>query len=199
MAFPFWLLLSFNRNSNKSIQYIVVFLFLKSIYVRLRKTTLLRIVYCHFLASCISRFVFRPWTKSNNAQKKRWTAELLGSASVQTVYIFSPFFCTFSAFFLLFYLFPALLCPFLSFFCLFTSFLPFLILFYPFYTFFNSFYLLYSALFRFCYILFTAFYFLSLYIISFISLYFLLPFILALFLLLFPYSYSCLCVPVVVI
>ena len=61
----------------------------------------MRIVYCHFLASCISRFVFRLGTKSNNAQKKKCVGELLCSAFVQTVYIFSPFlpfFCLFLSF-----------------------------------------------------------------------------------------------------
>ena len=99
----------------------------------------MRIVYCHFLASCIIRFVFRPWAKSNYAQKKRCVGELLGSASVQTVYIFPPFSVLFLSFFF----------PFSVFFPLFTSFPPFFILFYPFSTFFNSFRLLYSALFRF--------------------------------------------------
>ena len=99
MAFPFWLFVTFNRNSNKSIQDVVVFLFGKSIYVRLRKTTLLRIVYCHFLASCISRFVFRLGTKSNIAQKKKCVSELSGSAFVQTVYIFPTIFYIFPPFF----------------------------------------------------------------------------------------------------
>lgn len=106
MAFPFWLFATFNRNSNKSIQDVVVFLFRKSIYVRLRKTTLLRIVYCHFLASCTSRFVFRLGTKSNNAQKKRYIGELSGSASVQTVYIFFAIFYLFPPFLFSFILFP---------------------------------------------------------------------------------------------
>ena len=78
----------------------------------------MRIVYCHFLASCISRLVFRLGTKSNNAQKKRCVGEFLGSAFVQTVYIFSAFFCPFSTFFVFFRLFLSFLsfsCPLLSF------------------------------------------------------------------------------------
>ena len=63
----------------------------------------MRIVYCHFLASCTSRFVFALGVKSNSAQKKRWTAELFGSASVQTVYIFPTIFLYFPTFFVLFY------------------------------------------------------------------------------------------------
>ena len=58
----------------------------------------MRIVYCHFLASCISRFVFRPWAKSNNAQNKKCVGELLGSAFVHTVYIFSAFFNSYPPF-----------------------------------------------------------------------------------------------------
>ena len=112
LAFPFWLFATFNRNSNKYIQDVVVFLFLKSIYARLRKTTLLRIVYCHFLASCTRCLLFRLGTKSNIAQKERCVGELLGSSSVQTVYIFSPF--------------SFLFLPFLPFFRLFLSFsIPF--------------------------------------------------------------------------
>ena len=129
------------------------------------------------------------------------------------LYPFSAFF-TFSALFILFIFFSA----FLTLPCLLLSFyIPlYLLLLFP--TFSPLMFCPYSVFF---YILF-AFYFLSLYIISFISLYFLLPFILELIPLLslypcssllclcvfpfifpwslcFIYSYSCLCVPFVVI
>ena len=188
MTFPFWLFATFNRNSNKSIQDVVVFLFRKSIYVRLRKTTLLRIVYCHFLASCIIRFVFRLGAKSNYAQKKRCVGELLGSVSVQTVYIFSPFLYFFRLF--------------LSFFCLFNSSPPLLSSSIPLILFFPTFPLLIFALIPllpFIYLpyLFYSFslsLFLSLFNSPYLSLYISFYLLSLLYLLLFL-----LCVPVVVI
>ena len=144
----------------------MVLLFLKSIYVRLRKTTLLRIVYCHFLASCTRCLLFRLGRKSNIAQKKRCVGELLGSAFVQTVYIFSPFFIFFLPFLSLF-------CPFLPFTTLFPPLWSSYILLLLFPTFQPLIFCLIPLL-LFIYIpypfLFLAFYFLSLFIISFISL-----------------------------
>ena len=91
----------------------MVFLFLKSIYVRLRKTTLLRIVYCHFLASCISRLVFRPWVQSNIAQKKRLLVNSPAPFSSKLCMFFllflpfsRPFLTFFNSFFHPFVLFP---------------------------------------------------------------------------------------------
>lgn len=91
----------------------------------------MRIVYCHFLASCIRCLLFRLGTKSNYAQKKRCVGELLGSVFVQTVYIFSPFFTFFLSFSRLFNLF--------------NSFSPFLVLLYPSLTLFASYLCLYST------------------------------------------------------
>ena len=133
----------------------------------------MRIVYCHFLASCISRLVFRLGKKSNIAQKERCVGELFGSAFVQTVYIFLPF--------------PVLFCLFYILFHLFNSSLPFVILLYPFPP---SFTLSYSASYILPYFVFTISFFYSfLFLRPFYNLFylFIFPFVLSLFFALIPF------------